>query len=129
MRRASAAVLALALAAGCTIDPVARAVLSGEITGDAIFQRAGTSDQVSYRVRLAGPDGTYAVSLEDGACGATTGRFADAGAIEVLGGAGELRGVTRDWDVSTGDHDVVGRALVVARASAVVSCGEIFNSD
>ncbi len=131
MRRAAAALVlaALALPAGCTIDPVARAELSGELTGDAIFQRAGTSDQVSYRIRLAGADGTYDVSLEDGACGAITGRFADAGVVEVSGGAGELRGVTRAWDVAAGDNDVIGRALVAARAGAVVSCGDIFNSD
>ena len=117
------------LAAGCTIDPVARAELSGDATGLAIFQQAGTSDQVSYELALDGADGTYEVFIADGACGGDLTPFDDAGVIELVGGAGVLRGVKQTWGVASGDNDIVGRVLVVRQLRAVAACGEIFNSD
>src|SRR6188508_748451 len=76
------------LAGACTIDPVARAEIAGEVTGDGIFQRAGTSDQVSYQVTLAGADGSYHVYLGDGECrgGDAIARWAEAGAVVVAAG-------------------------------------------
>jgi hypothetical protein len=122
--------LLAALAGGCTIDAVARAELSGELNGDAIFQKAGTTDQLTYKLELDGADGTYEVHVADGACGAMTARFADAGVIDLVGGSGVMRGVTDEWDVASGgDNDIVGRSLVVEQVLVVKGCGEIFNSD
>jgi hypothetical protein len=127
-RHAFLAGVALASAA-CTIDPVARAELVGAASGAAIFQRAGTSAQVSFEVSLEGEDGAYAVTLEDGACDGAATPWASAGTIEVVGGHGVLRGVRADWDVGGGSTDVVGRLLVARREQVVAGCGEIFNSD
>jgi hypothetical protein len=117
-------------AAACTIDPVARAELSGTASGDAIFQQAGTSEQVSYRVVLDGPDGTYQVHLAATACGEASTRLEAIGTLELVAGTGTLRGVTEAWDVASGEpNDVVGKSLVVEQALAIQSCGTIFNSD
>lgn len=122
--------LSLTLLAACTIDPVARAELAGDPSGDAIFQRSGTRSQVSYEVTMSGADGTFDVSLDDGSCGGALTPWHAAGTITVAGGTGLLRAVKQDWNVASGDNDVVGRALVVRdAAAAVASCGVIFNSD
>jgi hypothetical protein len=128
--KAHLAIVAVWFAAGCTIDPVARAELAGDATGDAIFQQSGTSDQVSYQITLAGTDGTYDVRLAHGTCD-DGGEGGEAlGTIDVVAGVGVLRAVTQDWSVAAGDaRDVVGRAIVIADALVPVSCGAIFNSD
>lgn len=116
---------------GCTIDPVARAELSGAATGTAIFQRAGTSSQVSFELTLEGEDGSYAVSLEASACDGAAAERASVGTIELGDGIGVLRGVRDDWDIGGGDTDIIGRFVVARRAFETVttSCGEIFSSD
>jgi hypothetical protein len=120
--------LAAVLTCGaCTIDPVARAELTGAASGTAIFQKAGTSSQVSFQISLEGEDGEYAVAIEDGTCEGGT-EWARIGTVDVSGGLGILRGVRDDWDIG-GDEDVVGRLVVARRALIAVSCGEIFNSD
>jgi hypothetical protein len=120
---------ALVLLAACTIDPIARAELAGDPTGDAIFQRAGTSTQVSYRLALTGSDGTFAASLDDGACGGDLVQWEAAGDITITAGSGELRGVSDRWDVASGDNAVVGRSVVLRRGADVTACAPIFNSD
>jgi hypothetical protein len=121
----------IALACGaCTIDPVARAELAGITPGDAIFQRAGTSSQVSYEITLTGEDGVYDVLIETGsACEAPRVEWARVGVIEILDGTGLIRGVRNDWDVGSGANDVVGRLLVARRSLFESSCGEIESSD
>ena len=121
----------VALACGaCTIDPVARAELSGGTTGDAIFQRAGTSSQVSFEITLAGGDGEYNVLIESGdGCDAPRVEWARVGVIEIRDGEGQLRGVRDDWNVGSGANDVVGRLLVARRSLFDSSCGEIESSD
>ncbi len=117
------------LASGCTIDPVARAELAGTVGGAAIFQKAGTSSQVSFEITLDGEDGTYNVAIEDGVCDGGTTEWKPAGPIDVVGRIGILRGVRTDWDVGGGETDVIGRLVVVRRGLAQAGCGPIFNSD
>jgi hypothetical protein len=117
------------LVAGCTIDPVARAELAGTARGEAIFQQAGTTDQTSYELTLAGPDGSYVVYLADGGCDGTLTPFDCIGALELRDGTGVLRGVSQRWGLASGDNDIVGRVVVVEQSRALAACGEIFNSD
>ena len=120
--------VALLCTSACTIDPVARAEMTGAPEGDAIFQRAGTSSQVSFEITLTGgEDGKYAVALEDGSCDAST-EWASIGTIAVVDGTGVLRGVRDDWDIG-GGRDVVGKLVVARRVLVAASCGEVFNSD
>ena len=120
--------LVVALLCGaCTIDPVARAELTGAPTGDAIFQRAGNSSQISFEITLTGDDGKYAVALETGTCEASD-EWAVIGTLDVADGAGVLRGVRDDWDIGRG-RDVVGKLVVARRLLLTASCCEIFNSD
>ena len=120
---------AMASAAACTIDPVARAELAGAANGAAIFQRAGTSRQMSFQVTLDGVDGTYDLSIDDGTCEGEATPWAFMGTVQVAGGRGIFRGVRDDWDIGSGENDVVGRLLVARRALNIESCGLIFNSD
>ena len=117
------------LLAGCTIDPIARAKLSGDASGDAIFQQSGTSEQVSYQVSLTGADDRYEVVLVAD-CAQSPAGADTLGVLDVAGGTGTLRAVTAKWEVATGgDDDVVGRSVMVARAGVAAGCGAVFNSD
>jgi hypothetical protein len=113
-------------ASGCTIDAIARAELAGDPGGRAIFQQAGTRDQVSVELDLeGGVDGAYAVHIDDGRCSGASRRWVDLGVIEVVRGSGVLRYVTSRWSV----EDAIGRVLVVERASAASGCGTVVKAD
>jgi hypothetical protein len=128
VNRALLASLATIACSACTIDPVARAELTGAVTGEALFQGAGTTSQVSYRVDVHGPDGAYVVDIADGDCTEPRPWMALVD-IAMAGGTATVRGVTSEWAVTDGDDGILGRVLVVAGADDTRGCGEITESD